>query len=274
MNPEKSLIAKKDLPLYGRRILCCAPRNYAQKLIRLLALHGALPVWMPTIAIEPMDDYTELDEALKNLERFQWVSFTSRNGIEAFFDRLDALGLDLNVLEKTRVSALGNDAKLLEEYGVSVDLLPARASTKGVVEELKRRGQKSGRILLPVPEVYGMAEPPVIPDYVRWLEELGMDVQRVPAYATRRVTGGLEPELEMILAGKVDLIAFTSVGEVDSLLFMLDEKRDALAKHTIACFGPVTADGARQRGVHADIVSEQYSSFEFFIEAMERYFAG
>ena len=78
----------------------------------------------------------------------------------------------------------------------------------------------------------------------------------------------------MILAGKVDLIAFTSVGEVDSLLFMLDEKRDALAKHTIACFGPVTADGARQRGVHADIVSEQYSSFEFFIEAMERYFAG
>jgi uroporphyrinogen-III synthase len=55
---------------------------------------------------------------------------------------------------------------------------------------------------------------------------------------------------------------------------MLDEKRDALAKHTIACFGPVTADGARQRGVHADIVSEQYSSFEFFIEAMERYFAG
>ena len=273
MDMEKTLIAREDLPLYGKRILFCTPRNYAQKFARLLTLHGALPVWMPTIVIEPMDDYAEFDEAIRNLNSYQWLAFTSRNGIEAFFDRLDSLGLDSRAVENTRVSALGNDAKALEERGVQVDLLPEHASTSGVVEELARRGENIGRILLPVPEVCGMDEPPVIPDFIAGLESLGMDVHRVPAYATHRVTEGLEPELRMILDGVIDLIAFTSVGEIDSLLFMLGDRRDVLSSHTIACYGPVTAKGARQRGIDADIVSDNYSAFEYFIEAMENFYA-
>ena len=74
-----------------------------------------------------------------------------------------------------------------------------------------------------------MEEPSVIPDYVGWLEELGMEPHRVPAYATHRVTAGLEPELQMLRDGKLDLIAFSSVGEIDGLLHMLGDDRDVLA---------------------------------------------
>ncbi len=272
MDNEKTLIARSDLPLFGKRILFCAPRNYARKLAGLLVQHGALPIWMPTIVIEPMQDYAKFDEAIGHLADYDWISFTSRNGIEAFFNRLDALGLDKSVLSGTRVSALGNDGKALEAQGVAVDLLPPAASTRGVIEELERRGENGSRILLPVPEVYGMDEPSVIPDFVDGLQALGMDVHRVPAYATRRMTGGLEPELQMILDDVPDLIAFTSVGEIDGLLHLLGERRDILNQRTIACYGPVTANGARQRDLRVDVVADNYSVFEGYIEAMENHF--
>jgi len=272
MDIEKALIARTDLPLFGKRILFCTPRNYAQKLGRLLIKHGALPVWMPTIVIEPMEDYSEFDAAIRNLSDYSWISFTSRNGIEAFFSRLDALGLDTRVLEGVKVSALGNDGKLLEEQGVPVDLLPPAASTKGVVDELARRGETWGRILLPVPEVYGMEEPSVIPDYVGSLAELGLQPHRVPSYATHRVTEGLDVELHLLLEGKLDLAAFTSVGEIDGLLHLLGDDRRVLDNQTLACYGPVTANGARQRALRIDVVADNYSAFEGFIEALENHF--
>ncbi|MDJ0926714.1 MAG: uroporphyrinogen-III synthase [Gammaproteobacteria bacterium] len=272
MPRDRTLIASADLPLHGKRVLFCAPRNYASKLAGLLVRHGALPVWMPTIAIEPLQDYSQLDTAIRSLSGYDWISFTSRNGIEAFFDRLDALGLDTQVLSQTRVSALGNDAGALEEMGVAVDLLPSAASTRGVVEELHRRGETNASILLPVPEVIGMAEPSVIPDYVALLQGIGMKPERVPAYATRRVTAGLDTELRMILDGKLDLIAFTSVAEIDALLSLLGDDRRVLDDLTIACYGPVTANGAAQRGLQVEFIAENYAAFEGFIAAMEGHF--
>ena len=272
MSAEKTLIAREDLPLFGKRILFCAPRNYAQKLARLLVRHGALPVWMPTIVIEPMKDYSEFDKSIRNLSGYDWISFTSRNGIEAFVNRLDVLGLNSSILSDIQVSALGNDGKALQEQGVKVDLLPPAASTRGVIEELQRRGETNRSILLPVPEVYGMEEPSVIPDYVEGLKGIGMKPHRVPAYATHRVTDGLEHELQMILAGSVDLIAFSSVGEIDGLLHLLGDRSDVLADRTVACYGPVTANGAKQRNLRVDFVAENYSVFEGYIDAMEKYY--
>lgn len=269
---EKTLIAREDLPLFGKRVLFCTPRNYAQKLARLLVARGALPVWTPTIVIEPLAAHDELDDAVRHLSDYDWIAFTSRNGIEAFFARLAALGLDTSALGDIRISALGNDGKLLETHGVSVDLLPAAASTRGVVDELEQRGVTRGRILLPVPEVFGMDEPSVIPDFVGWLEDLGMAPRRVPAYATHRATDGLDVELGLLCGDEIDVVAFTSVAEIDSLLFLLGERGAALGRQTIACYGPVTANGARQRDLRVDIVADNYSAFEGYVEALEDYF--
>jgi uroporphyrinogen-III synthase len=268
----KVLVSQADLPLFGKRILFCTPRNYAAKLSRLLVLRGARPVWMPTIIIEPMQDYAEFDAAIRNLSRYRWLAFTSRNGIEAFFDRLSAIGLDTGILKHTKLAALGNDGNALEERGLSVDCLPAVATTKGIVEELQRRGENTGRILVPVPEVRGMDEPSVIPDFVGWLRDAGMDVHRVPAYVTMRVAEGLAAEKRMILDGELDLIAFTSVGEIESLLYVLGERQDVLENYPMAFYGPMTAGGARQRGLEVAIVAENSWAFEYYIEAMEKYF--
>lgn len=269
---EKTLVMREALPLYLKRILFTTPRNYAAKLARLLILRGALPVWMPTIVIEAMHDYHEFDQAIRNLSEYSWLAFTSRNGIDAFFDRLEALTLDTGILKNTKLCALGNDAKALQEKGIEVDLVPPVASTKGIVDELERREIKSGRILLPVPEVVGMKEPRVIPDLVGWLSGIGMDVHRVPAYTTRRSSDGLSVEKKMLLDGTINMVAFTSAAEIESLLFLLGEERGVLQRTIVASYGPVTAGGATERGVHSEIVSKDFSALEGFVEAMELYY--
>jgi uroporphyrinogen-III synthase len=269
---EQTLVPREALPLYGKHILFTTPRNYAAPFARLLVLRGALPVWMPTIVIEPMDDYGDLDRAIRNLSDYDWLAFTSRNGIEAFFDRLHALGLDKSVLGNTKLCALGNDAKALEKREIEADIVPPVATTKGIVDELARMGVKSGRILLPVPEVVRMEEPRVIPDLVGWLRDIGMEPHRVPAYTTTRVTEGLSVEKKMLLGGQIDIVAFTSAAEIESLLFLLGDKRDVLEESTVACYGPVTAGGAAERGLDSAIVSKDFSSLEGFIQALEEYF--
>jgi uroporphyrinogen-III synthase len=271
---NQTLVSRNDLPLYGKRVLFTTPRNYAAKFARLLVLRGALPVWMPTIVIEPMADYTEFDTALKSLSDYDWLAFTSRNGIGAFFDRILSLGLHDSIPGNTKLCALGNDATALEQRGIKVDLVPPVATTKGIVDELERQGVASGRVLLPVPEVVGMKEPRVVPDLVKWLNDIGLDPHRVPAYSTTRVRDGLDVEKQMLVNGEIDMVAFTSAAEIESLLFLLGDDRDVLDKNTIACYGPVTAGGAKERSVTVTIVSKNFSRLEGFIEAIEEHIKG
>jgi len=270
---DRALIGRDEMPLYGKTILYTTPRNYAGRLGRYLIEHGARAIWMPTIVIEPMPDYSVFDDVLRNAGKYDWIAFTSRNGIEALLDRMEALGLEQADLKGLRFAAVGNDAKALEQAGITPDLVPPVSSPIGIVNELKRRGHTSGTVLVPAPDVLGMEEPEVVPDFIRDLEAIGLDTVKVPAYVTARATDGLELGTQLLLDGQVDVIAFTSRGEMESLLLHLGDQRSVLDGDTaIACFGPITAGGAKLRNIRVDIVSEDYSRFQGFVSAMEDYF--
>lgn len=180
--------------LEGRRILVTAPSTYAARLAGQVLARGGRPICMPTIVTEPLreQEHDKLDAALRKMESasasgsqpaFDYIAFTSRNGIEAFLRRAAALGLadDLSgLLRGCTVCALGNDAKMLEQAGIDVGLLPTVSSPKGIIDELTDRGEAGlGRaILVPVPEVTGVPEPPVVPNFVAGLNKLGMTVHR------------------------------------------------------------------------------------------------
>ncbi len=269
-----SLVARDDLPLTGKTILYTAPRNYAGRLGGLLIEHGARPVWMPTIVIEPLADYSTFDAALRNRDKYDWIAFTSRNGIEAFFNRAKALGLEPADFDKLKFAAVGNDAQALEKGGITPDLVPPVSSPKGIVDELARLGER-GTVLVPAPDVVGMEEPLVVPEFIAALEAVGLQTLRLPAYVTARTTEGLETGVDMLRSGKIDMIALTSRGEIESLLLYLGKERDLLdGDAVVACFGPITATGVRLRDIRVDIVSKDYSRFEGFVEAMEDYYRG
>ncbi|GAB1538746.1 hypothetical protein NUACC21_14100 [Scytonema sp. NUACC21] len=267
------LTVSTQLPLYGKRILITAPRNYALRLSQLLIKQGALPLLMPTVETYPLEDFAQLDSALEKIEQFDWIAFTSRNGIDAFFQRLEYLQINPLVLTKCCLCAIGVDAEKLAAFGVNVDLVPEEPSPAGIITELAKIPDIAKQsVLLPVPQVVGVPEPDVIPNFIAGLEMLGMNVTRVPTYMTRSIEkAAYEVELNLIRQGKIDAIAFSSTAEVASFLKMVDSKRD-YEETTIACFGPYTAANAEKLGLKVSIVAKDYSSFVGFTEAIASFF--
>ncbi|MEH1840297.1 MAG: uroporphyrinogen-III synthase [Nostoc sp.] len=268
------LTPSRELPLYGKRILITAPRNYAYRLAKQIIKQGGLPVFMPTIETCYLSNYTKLDVALGRIEEFDWIVFTSRNGITAFFQRMNDLDIPVSVLEKCQLCALGKDAESLSSFCGKVDLIPAESSPAGIVVELAKLPEiHNKKVLIPAPEVIGLPEPDVIPNLITDLQQLGIEVTSVPSYITQGLNTSIYSiELNLIRQGIIDVIAFSSTAEVESFLTMFNSQSD-YKSCIVACFGPYTTANTRKLGVNVSIVAKDYSSFEGFAEAIAEFFA-
>jgi len=248
------------------------PRNYAGALGKLLLERGARVLWAPTIAIWPMPDYKELDAAILDLTAYQWIAFTSENGIEAFCDRVAVLNIPAGVLRGVRMAAFRADSAALEKRGLKADLIPAEMSTQGIVDEMDRRGIHSGRVLAPVPEVIGLKEPKIIPDFISELARIGLAPHRVPAYLTGPAAEDNAFEIGLLRSGKIDVLVFTSSAEIYALLGMMGKDRAALATTPIAYMGRFIKDTAREAGLTLNITIQEYTMARL-VEAIEEHFA-
>lgn len=270
-----SLRPAEALPLFGRRVLVTAPRSYAPRFAAAILAHGGLPILMPAIETTLLDDYTALDACLRQRETFDWIAFTSRNGIEALLYRCEQLGLPPTALNACRLAAIGKDAERLAELGLRVDLTPREPSPRGIVMALAALDTGRGAaILVPAPLVEGVPEPDVIPTFVADLQRCGMRVTRAPAYRTRALDGArYAPELALLRQGAIDAIAFSSAAEIAAFLAMVNAPQD-YGHCAICCFGPYTARHARQMGLPPGVVAEDFGSFEGFATAIARHFTG
>lgn len=267
------LVATHQLPLHNQHILITAPRQYAARLSTATIVQGGLPLLMPTIETCALASSSLLDHALHHLSRFTWIAFTSRTGIQAVAQRLQQLNLPLSVLHQCRVCAIGQDAQQLLDLGIQIDLIPPEPSPAGLMAALAQTPNVAlQQILVPVPQVEGLPEPNVVPEFIAGLENLGLTVTRVPAYATRRLEADCYlHELAWIRQGRVDAIAFSSTAEISALLQMIDAKT-IQQNCAIACFGPYTARNAERLGLSVDIVSQDFSSFNGFVDAIAQFF--
>jgi uroporphyrinogen-III synthase len=263
-----------QLPLYGKKILVTAPRNYAKRLCEQIINYGACPIFMPTIETCFLEDadYIELDLGLKEIDKYHWIAFTSRNGIDAFFYRLEALNFSISRLESVKLCAIGKDAERLKEYTNRVDLIPKEASPQGIIHELSQiLDINKQRILAPVPKVKGITEPNIVPNFIQGLKRLGMEVTRVPSYMTRPLPPDIyQAEIELLKSNQIDIVAFSSAGEILSFLQMFDMTQEN--NFLVACFGPYTAETAETLGLKVSICSQVFSSFQNFVEAIADYY--
>ncbi len=257
------LTPSRNLPLYGKRILVTAPRNYAYRLSEQIIKKGALPVFMPTIETCYLSNYTKLDTALSCIDEFDWIVFTSRNGITAFFQRMNDLDIPISVVQKCNLCALGKDVESLLSFCGKVDLIPTESSPAGIVTELAKLPEiHDKKVLIPAPEVVGLPEPDIVPNLITDLQQLGIKVTRVPTYITQGLDKSIYGiELNLMRQGIIDVIAFSSTAEVESFLTMVNSQSD-YEGCIIACFGPYTTANARKLGMNVSIVSRDYSSYE------------
>jgi uroporphyrinogen III methyltransferase/synthase len=236
-------------PLFGKRVLVTRPAQQADDFSARLWELGAEPIVAPTIAIGPPDDPLPAAAAVERVRDYAWVIFTSRNGVDAFFDRLSERGRDLRALGDTNVAAIGpKTAEALAAHGIRVDFMPSTFVNEAVADGMLARTQPGERVLL----FRAQEARDVVPDALR---AAGRTVDDVAAYKTHIV---VDPDLADKAAG-ADIWTFTSSSTVSGFLANVPAAAARSAGKTIACIGPITAATARDAGLRVDVVAESFT---------------
>ena len=252
-------------PLFGKRVLVTRTRAQAGTLSGALANIGAQVRELPTIEIRPLEDYSELDSALRRVASYDWLVFTSVNAVQTCFERLAAIGLDARAIGPAKIAAVGPaTATELRRLGIAPDFVPESYVAESVVDGLRNVGVVGARVLLPRADIaHG--------DLVEGLKAAGAHVHGVTAYHTARPDDSAGC-LRRILAEGIDVVTFTSSSTVRNLVDVLEGDVAALSGATVACIGPVTESTAKGLGLNVDIVPKEHT-VAGLVESLEGYFA-
>jgi uroporphyrinogen III methyltransferase/synthase len=250
-------------PLFGKRVLVTRPRAAAAEFAESLWEIGAEPVLAPTIAIGPPDDPAPARAVIRRLGTYVWVAFTSRNGVEACFELLEADGGDARRFGAARVAAIGpRTAERLAALGIRSDFVPERYVAEEVSTGLIDRTQPGDRVLL-----FGAQE--MRDALAERLRAAGRAVDAVAGYKTTDVH---DPAIARA-ASETDVWTFTSASTVRSFITNVPDAGDLARTRTVACIGPVTADAARAAGLVVDVVAAD-STVDGLVQALEFAAAG
>ena len=243
------------------------PREQVAELAEGLRRRGADVVEAPVIRIEAPLDLAPLDAAIEHVADFDWIVFTSANGVRSFLGRLQELGQDFPRVEKVRLAAIGPaTAATLRAEGIEVDIVPKRFVAEEVFEALRQAGPLQGkRVLLPRADIAREALP-------KLLRDAGAEVEVVVAYRTISVSEEIASALQLVRDGRVDVVTFTSGSTVRSFLSAVPNKGELQGKFASASIGPITSQALRDAGFEPAIEAGVYT-VDGLIDAIERYFS-
>jgi len=249
VNERESIRWFDRAPLFGKRVLVTRPAAQADDFAQQLWEAGAEPVLAPTIAIGPPDDDAAATAVVLRVRLYAWVVFTSRNGVDAFFDMLAEHGRDTRALGDAKVAAIGpKTAAALAARGIRVDFMPDEFVNEAVADGMLQRSGRGDRILL----FRAQEARDVLPDTLR---AAGRTVDVVAAYKTRYVE---DPDLRDKAEG-ADIVTFTSSSTVHGFVHNVADAAELLARKTVAAIGPITASTARNLGIRVDVVAEEFT---------------
>ena len=230
-------------------MLVTRSRDQASRLVELLNAAGARCLEVPTIEIVPPADFAPLDAALQHLGRYEWVIFTSANGVRAFMDRVFHMGLDVRVLGRARLAAIGPaTAQALRDFSLVAEVVPDTFQAEGLLSVLEPKLLGGTRLLLARAE----QARDVLPE---GLVKLGVKVDVAPVYRALPPSS-VPPEAAAVLdAGQVDILTFTSSSTVHNFAGLVGKQRfQELAAHAIvASIGPITSATLSEYGLTPQI---------------------
>ncbi|MEX2415679.1 MAG: uroporphyrinogen-III C-methyltransferase [Paenibacillaceae bacterium] len=257
-------------PLFGRRVLITRARSQASELAERIDDLGGEPYEFPVIDLrQPTDPTTlvKLDQALQRIEMYDWIMFTSGNGVEYFFLRMQQLGIDIRRMAKARIAAVGpKTEEALLNHGLLTSVLPASFfQAEGLLQTVLPELQPGQEVLLPRADLAR--------DYLpNQLLQLGLNVTQVDVYNNVVCSEGIEDLIELLRCGDIHIVTFTSSSTVNNLCRLLEEHTggkavELLAEAKIACIGPVTAATITNWGLHIDYMAKE-ATIESLIEAI------
>ena len=243
--------------LFGKNILITRAQSQASKLSEKLARLGANCIESPAIKIvEPTDNYSTVDAAIDRIKSYDYLIFTSENGVNKFFNRLKLKNCDSRSLHNAKIAAIGSKtAQTLSNYGLIADFVPTEFKAEALVELLKDKVDNK-KILIPRAE----EAREILPDE---LKAHGANVDIAAVYKT---ISAVENKIDL---DDIDLVTFTSSSTVKNLLKSVDV--EALKRIKTAAIGPVTAATLKEFGITADIVANEYT-IDGLVNAISEYY--
>jgi uroporphyrinogen III methyltransferase/synthase len=262
---RKTLQWFEQKPLFGKGIVITRPEKQADDLSMRLEREGAHVFHFPTIKIGPPRDWRSLDASLNTLDTYNWIIFTSANGVQYFFDRLLALGIDIRDLKGIKICCIGPaTAKQVKEKGIKVDLVPEQYISEGILQSFASVNMQGRKVLIP----RAAQARDILP---AGLKKTGAAVDVVTAYETVSSEKKKEELLEELGDNHIDVITFTSSSTVTNFLKIMGGDFSLPQQVRIACIGPVTAATARRAGLPVDIRQDEYT-MEGLVQSLIRYF--
>ncbi|MEE4351411.1 MAG: uroporphyrinogen-III C-methyltransferase [Desulfatiglans sp.] len=261
----------ESMPLFGKKIVVTRATEQASGFLKSLSRLGASCIEFPTIeVVPPDDDWRALDRAIGIIETYEWLLFTSANGVRYFLERLYMCGRDVRDLQGRRIGAIGpKTAQAWSDLGIRPDLVPSEYRAEAVVAALEQYGVKGTKVLLPRATVAR----DILPEELR---KMGASVDVIPAYRTRKPDHDTERVRGMFARGEIDMVTFTSSSTVTNFVDMFGPDPKDLAKSmaevTVACIGPITAKTAEEKGFHVSLMPSEYT-IEALTEGIREYFA-
>lgn len=256
-------------PLFGRRILVTRSREQASALSERITRLGGEALEFPTIAIRPPDDYGPLDQAIGEVGSYQWIVFTSVNGVDYFFNRFRELERDIRELGPARLCAIGpRTREALAGRGLQVAYIPEEYRAERITDGLRALLRPGERVLLPRADI-------APPELAEALTRAGAAVSDVTAYRTTAVDGNAGPVRRLLAEGRVHAVTFTSSSTVRNFVGALgaEDVPALLLKAPVICIGPVTAQTARELGLKVAAVAREYT-IDGLVRAVRDYFGG
>lgn len=241
-------------PLFGKSVLVTRAREQASALTARLEEMGAQCYEAPAIQIVPPESFAALDQAIQELSSYQWLVFTSTNGVDYFFERLHHAKKDSRMLAGIKVAAIGTQtAEQLRKFGICADIVPLEFRAEGIVDSLSPLIEPGMKVLIP----RALIARDVLP--VK-LSAIGAVINVVPAYRTVTADTDGTALAEKLSAGEIELITFTSSSTVTNLLELLGSQGAKLiGKCKVACIGPITAATCVEHGIRPDIIADEYT---------------
>lgn len=270
MSPSKqeANLERVSRALSSKTVVVTRPRSQAEAFVRGIEALGGAVFEFPTIQILAPESHESLDSVIRRIRSYDWIFFTSVNGVKFFWDRFRVLKRGRKDLDGVKIAAIGPEtAKALEAVGLWVDLMPEEYRAEGMLKGLKAADLNHKRVLLP----RAAEARDVLP---KTLREWGAEVDVIEAYRTVAAKSDSDRLRALLMGKKIDMITFTSSSTVTHFAahFPEEDFSRLLAHTAVACIGPITQRTAEDLGIRVDVVARDYT-VPGLVEAIVEYFA-
>jgi uroporphyrinogen III methyltransferase/synthase len=239
--------------LFGWKILVPRTKEQAGAMSERLRDFGAVPIEVPTIAVEPPRTPTQMERAIKGLVtgRYEWIVFTSTNAVKAVREKFEEFGLDARAFAGVKIACVGEQtAEAVRAFGIRPELVPAgEQSSEGLLADFPPYDDvldPIDRVLLPRADI-------ATETLAEGLRERGWEIDDVTAYRTVRAAPPAAEIRDAIKSGGFQAVCFTSSSTVRNLVGIAGKPHN---RTVVACIGPQTAATAREFGLRVDVQPE------------------